>query len=100
MIKEMPIPRGAIENGKAQEILRVWMVGDNHQMHVSIDVTAFVDSRCWGIALADLARHVANSYEDLGVAEREKVLTSIVNFFEAEIGKPTSEITTKRERPV
>ena len=101
MLKEIPIPSTADRVGKAQEVLRVWIVGPQHEMHVSIDVMAFPDSRAWGVAIADLARHIANSYEALAIAPKEKVLGSIAVQFAAEINNPTSEVSVPQQpKPV
>lgn len=89
MPNERPLPPGS-DSPQAKEILRWWLVpGD--KMIASLDVGAFPDSRAWGIALADLARYIARAYEVMKVGPQEKILTSIVDMFEAEIGKPTSE---------
>jgi len=100
VVKEMPLPPAAKEPAKAQEILRVWIIGDQHAMHVSIDVAAFNDSRAWGVVLADLARHIANSYERMAVAPAPKVLNSIAAQFVMEVDKPTSVVTNPQDKAV
>lgn len=100
MVKEMPLPPGVARAEKAQEVLRVWIVGENHGMQVSVDVAAFKDSRTWGVALADLARHIANSYEAMVVHPAPKVLNSIVAQFVMEVDKPTSTIKARSPKIV
>ena len=78
--EELPIPGDAVGNDSA-EILRVWIV--NGGMHVSLQ-QGFDDPRIWGIALVDMARHVARVYEREGVMTEAEALDSIKSLFDAE----------------
>jgi hypothetical protein len=47
----------------------------------------------WGVVLADLARHVARSYELTGKVDQTTALKRIRELFEAEWSHPTDEPT-------
>ncbi len=87
------------------EIARVWLCGDEDQgrsLRVTLRSSIFSDSErpehgavTWGMALADIARHVAtaiaNQHDDVdyGLA-----LANVAKVFDAEIGNPTSDLRT------
>ncbi len=85
---QLLIPEAARKNQESLEILRVWIAGE--QQHVSIRVGMWEDPASWGIMLADLARHVANSYQDKGF-DRTKTLRRIQAALDAELSSPTDE---------
>jgi hypothetical protein len=84
---QLLIPEAAVKDSKSFEILRVWIA--NKGQHVSLRVGLWSDPAAWGIMLSDLARHVANSYEqDEGLATKD-TLQRIKAAFDAELGSPT-----------
>ena len=89
--KELLVPPAAKNDPKAVELIRVWAADGNQ--HVSISPEVWEDPATWGIALVDLANHVANFYVQERGMERAEVLTRIKTLFEAEWQSPTSEVT-------
>ena len=87
------IPDKAKRDPKSFEFLRVWSAKDGQ--HISVLVSAFDDPVHWGIMLADLARHVANAYQDQG-RDRTKTLQRIKAGFYAEFESPTDDPMTRR----
>src|SRR5262249_5108300 len=84
---ELLIPDAAKNDPNSFELLRVWVA--NRGQHVSLRVGVWNDPAAWGIMLADLARHVANSYEqDVGL-DRLQTLQRIKAAFDAEMTSPT-----------
>lgn len=88
-MKELAIPPAAVAN-KCRELLRVW-AGDGN-VHVALAAEVWEDPGAWGILLVDLARHVANAYEQRGYSSGA-ALTKIRQGFDAEWGTPTDEPT-------
>ena len=86
---QIPIPDAAKSDPKSFELLRVWVA--NKGQHVSLRAGVWKDPAAWGLMLADLARHVANSYEQDAGLDRLKTLQQIRTAFEAELTSPTDE---------
>jgi hypothetical protein len=76
---ELTPPAAAAEDPKSFEIARLWMADD--AQHVVLRTELWPDPAAWGIVLADLARHVAVSYQrssGYGAGEAlERVLTGL-----------------------
>jgi uncharacterized protein DUF5076 len=83
------IPVAATTDAKSFEILRVW-VADKGQ-HTSLRADVWSDPAAWGIMLADLARHVTNSYHQSAGLDQVKTLRRIKAVLDAELGSPTDE---------
>jgi len=63
-IKQLDLPQGVTRTPNADEVLRVFINADKN-----MDLTfarGFNDAATWGVLLADVARHLANGYADLG----------------------------------
>ena len=84
---ELPIPVAAMSDASARELARIWAAGG--RQHVSMDVGAWDDPAAWGIFLADLARHVANAYQQTEGRDPNQVLARIRDGFDAEWDQPT-----------
>ncbi len=91
--QQLNLPPIAKEKG-SQEILRVWS-GTNLPVEVVIE-TFWADPGNWGIALVDIARHLAKAYVARGIkTTREEVLSEadvlarIRELFDAEWSSPT-----------
>lgn len=89
---ELSIPRGVLDPG-AVEALRVWETPGS-DLTVLLRPEAFaqsgaVDAGRWGIALVDIARHVANAYQQAFGADPNEVLGRIRELFDAEWSSPT-----------
>jgi hypothetical protein len=86
---QLLIPKAAEDDPKSFELLRVWVA--NKGQHVSLRTGVWNDPAMWGIMLADLARHIANSYQqDMGI-DRLKTLQRIKAGLDIELTAPTDE---------
>ncbi len=84
---ELIIPESTKGDPNAIEVLRVWIA--HKSQHVSIRADAWEDAGAWGIMLADLARHVANAYEQQKGLDRATTLLRIKALLDAELASPT-----------
>ena len=81
---QLLIPDAAKKDAQSFEILRVW-IADKEQ-HVSLRVDVWNDPAAWGIMLADLAKHIVNSYDQDAALDRSKTFERIKAALEAELG--------------
>ncbi len=88
---QLLIPDAAKADARSFELLRVWIA--NKGQHVSLRVGTWSDPAAWGIMLADLARHIVNSYDQDMALDRLKTLQRIKDAFDAELTKPTDNPT-------
>jgi len=91
-LKELPIPPAAASATQAVEIARAWIV--DHKQHVTLNAPAWKDPAAWGMFLVDLAKHVANSYQQSEGRDTVEVLTRIKAGFDAEWSHATDTPTT------
>jgi hypothetical protein len=82
-----------MEDPRAVEIVRVWAAAGKQQ--VSINTGLWNDPAIWGMMLVDLARHVANIFENSGRADKLAALERLRQGFDAEWNSPTDEPTGK-----
>ena len=89
---ELPTPPAIRGDRNAAELLRAWVAhGD---LHVVLRHDAFgPDAGAWGVALVDLARHVANAFQQSAGVDPQVVLERIRHVFDAEWAKPTDDPT-------
>jgi len=87
--QQLLIPEAARRDPQSVEVLRVWLAGE--QQHVSIRVGVWDDPAAWGLMLADLARHVANSYQQVKGLDRLRTLQRVKAGLDAELSSPTDE---------
>jgi hypothetical protein len=78
---ELLIPPPVAGDQRARELLRAWASGG--KQHISIDTKAWSDPGAWGIMLVDLAKHVANAYDQSGKMKSAAVLDRIKGHFDA-----------------
>lgn len=88
---QLLIPDAAKTDPRSFELLRVWIA--NKGQHVSLRVGVWRDPAAWGIMLADLAKHIVNSYAQDMALDRLKTLQRIKAAFDAELAKPTDDPT-------
>jgi hypothetical protein len=69
MENELPIPDSVVDANEVMEIARLW-IADGDQ-HVVLSPKLWRDPAAWGLMLVDLARHVANAYEQQGHSRRQ-----------------------------
>jgi hypothetical protein len=91
---QLLIPDAAKADLKSFELLRVWIA--NKGQHVSLRVGTWTDPAAWGIMLADLAKHIVNSYDQDMALEKRQTLLRIRAAFDAELMKPTDNPTGRR----
>ena len=92
----LPLPPLLAHN---TEIARVWLCGDEdsgRSLRVTLRSSVFSDPErpehgavTWGIALADIARHVADAISSQHGVDEGVALANIARVFAAEIGSPT-----------
>ena len=80
---ELPIPATAAADSRAVELARLWVAQD--RLQVSIRTDALGHPTEWGAALAELARHIANSYVQRQGADRTEVVDYIVLGFQTNL---------------
>lgn len=87
---ELEVPPKVVSAERAYELVRIW-AADGAQ-HVSIATEIWEDPAAWGIALADLARHLANAYQLSRDLPKEQALARIREGFDTEWGTPTTPV--------
>lgn len=80
----LEIPQAAGADPNAFELLRVWVA--NKQQHVSLRTGVWEDPAAWGIMLADLARHIAETYHQEEGRVVDATLQRILAGIRAELG--------------
>ena len=83
---ELVIPPIALDDPKSGEILRAWVAKQG--LHVSMH-TNWKDPLGWGIALADIVRHLGNAYAEQRGWKKEDAVARVVQGLYAELGSPT-----------
>jgi len=85
--KELDIPPAAQLDSEAVEIARIWVTGGRQE--VCLRTGIWDDPAAWGILLVDLAKHVANAYEQGEGLQADEVLGRIRAGFDCEWESPT-----------
>ena len=88
-MQPLDLPPAVKTDPRSIEIARVWAAHGGQ--HVTLNPHLWDDPGAWGVMLVDLARHVANAYEQLDGRERAETLARIKAAFEAEWDSPTDE---------
>jgi pyrimidine deaminase RibD-like protein len=89
----LDIPTKSKADNKAVEIARVWAAGG--AMEVSLRVATQKDPAAWGIILVDLAKHIANTYQQADGRNHAEVLARIRAGIDAEWSSATDVPTGK-----
>jgi hypothetical protein len=87
---QLRVPEPARSDAKSFELLRVWIA--HQDQHISMRVGVWNEPEAWGMMLADLARHVAASFEQAEKRDPVETLARIKAGFEAEMESPTEEV--------
>ncbi|HRE81056.1 MAG TPA: DUF5076 domain-containing protein [Opitutaceae bacterium] len=88
---ELLIPPKANADQNGVELLRAW--GAAGGLQVSLAAEVWDDAGNWGVALADVIRHLGNAYKETqGIDERETV-SRIMKTLVAELRGPTDKPT-------
>ncbi|MEM1182013.1 MAG: DUF5076 domain-containing protein [Acidobacteriota bacterium] len=93
MIEELEPPSAIEDAEEAVEVLRAW-VADEH-LQATLDPLAFEAPTVWGALLADLARHVANTWAESDGGHPAEIYGEIVQAFIDE-SQETAAIDTPR----
>jgi Domain of unknown function (DUF5076) len=86
LINELKAPLNAGLSEEGGEVLRVWVVEGRLEMSLS---PSFPEPDIWGVALVDIARHVARMYADLGVCSEADAHDRLWTMVDAELKRPT-----------
>ena len=86
---ELIVPPAAANDESARELLRAWAVGGG--LHVTLAPSLWDEPENWGIALADVTRHLADAYAELKGTDRADTIQRIRQLFDAELDSPTDE---------
>jgi hypothetical protein len=86
---QLLIPDAAKADPNSFELLRVWAAKKGQ--HVSLRTGVWKDPAAWGLLLADLARHVANSYQQGAGLDGRKTLQRIKAALDLELASPTDD---------
>jgi hypothetical protein len=92
--ESLPTPSHVRKAKQSIEMARIW-VADGEQL-VTLSTRVWSDPACWGLMLADLARHVAAAYQPLG-HDRDETLKRIRAAFDAEWSHPTDHVEPPRK---
>lgn len=87
---QLRIPDSARTDPKSFELLRIWVA--HQDQHISLRVGVWEDPTDWGRMLADLARHIANSFEKFSNQDAPQALEKIRAGFDADIQNPAEAI--------
>ena len=93
---QLDIPDTAVEDPNSFEIIRVWVAKKGQ--HVSLKPGLWDDPAYYGVMLADLAGHIANSYTQTAGYDRAKTLMRVKAGFDAEFKSPTDTPTGRITR--
>jgi hypothetical protein len=88
---QLEIPPNAKVAKDATEIARIWAAAGKQEVALRTDI--WKDPAAWGLMLVDLAKHVANAYEQTEGRDRAEVLARIKAGFDAEWSSATDEPT-------
>ena len=87
---QLDIPPASLDDTDAVEIARIWVT--HGKLEVRLRPEIWEEPANWGIMLVDLARHVANAYQQLEECDIDEVLACIRLGFEVEWDSPTDEV--------
>ena len=94
--RSLQAPPAVYDDPKSFEIARIWAAGG--KQHVTLAAELWDDPHDWGIMLVDLARHVANAYEQLRGIDSRESMSQIKEGFEIEWSHPTEHNVRGRVR--
>ena len=76
MPKPIAVPEAVKRAQHASELLRAWATSEGQVF--SVRVEHWEDPAAWGLLLADLARHIAESYGAAGLRPKEYALERLL----------------------
>ena len=100
---ELPIPPAALNDPRAEEMIRAWVAANGLQCSLNVGMWHGVhpvdEPSAWGILLADVIRHVSNAMEEQFGVDRRETLHRIQESLQIELGRPTSKVKGKFVEP-
>ena len=87
--RDLIAPAEVERDPKSREVLRAWVA--NGGLVCSLRPETWNDASSWGIALADVTRHVANAVRELNGDDPAVTVSRIRAVFNAELTDPTDE---------
>lgn len=84
----LQIPPNVLADQKAQELLRVWRMGDGNEVF-ALRPDVWADPGAWGLLLADLARHAARACAENGGLNFSESYARVLAGLNAELSLPT-----------
>ncbi|MDH3857250.1 MAG: DUF5076 domain-containing protein [Gammaproteobacteria bacterium] len=94
-MRELVIPPVAETDENSIEILRAWAAGGAQWLSLNPHLYRnrdFEEEWAWGLFLSDTIKHIANAMHEQTGKDQDEIVKAIRQSFEAEIGKPTSEV--------
>jgi hypothetical protein len=88
-MNELIIPPNAQEDPNSFEIIRCWVA--SNALHVSLKPGTWEDPGAWGIALADVIRHLADAYNKSHGRDKAETVRRILSLQMAEFNSPTDD---------
>ena len=92
---QLHIPPAARNDRRSFGLLRVWVA--NGEQHITLRAGIWDDPAAWGTMLADLAGHIANTFEQTAAPgqapDREEVLARIKEALDAEWNASEDELS-------
>ncbi len=92
---QLQVPSAARNDRRSFELLRVW-VADAEQ-HISLRAGIWDDPAAWGTMLADLAGHIANTFEQSAPPgrkpDRRELLARMKEALDAEWNSPSDDLS-------
>jgi hypothetical protein len=83
-------PPGLVrQDPEAVEVVRAWNTRDGFVCALRME--AFKDDVAWGLALADILRHVAHARQELDGTPVASTVVTILEAFRAELASDTSD---------
>jgi len=90
--RECIIPKEALDDPKSRELIRAWVA--NEALHVSLFIPdEWEDPGHWGVAPADVTRHLADAYHSSQGLDPKLTIQRIQQALAAELADPTDTLT-------
>ena len=90
--RECIIPKEALDDPKSRELMRAWVA--KGALHVSLLIPdEWDDAGHWGVALADVTRHLADAYHKSQGLDPKLTIQRIQQALATELADPTDTVT-------
>lgn len=85
-MSEQPTPAHEHDEAEGAELLRVWVA--HEEMHCDLQPNAFDDPGTWGVVLAEVIRHVADSLSEEEGLDPATTIARIREALDADLRAP------------